>query len=91
MHNALSLPDPTAAAVANRLEATSVDTSLARAKVLAILGSQTPWDSDTLQAIMDDVLVDVVQTADLPAPDADDDDTTEFWSAVAGVDDAGIL
>lgn len=86
MLNPLIATDPTLEAVAIKLTDSGVDTALMLAKVLSIMGSMTPWDGDTVQALMDDVLVDVVATANLPAPDSDEDETMRFWSDVGGVD-----
>jgi hypothetical protein len=72
--------------VAGALKVAGVDAFTVLAEVLAILGADQAWDGDTLQALMDDTLGDVVSSAELPPVNADDERSVQFWSDVAGVE-----
>ena len=86
MTNFRTVTDPTAEAVAEKLDASGLDTALALAKVLGILGSSQTWDGDTLQALADDVLIPAVNQTDLPAINTDQSNSVQFWSEVSGID-----
>ncbi|QGJ97362.1 hypothetical protein PBI_ISCA_82 [Mycobacterium phage Isca] len=53
---------------------------LAVARVIAALGSQFDWDSDTLDGVANAVK-DVVP-AEIPSPFDQDDEAIEFWQEV---------
>lgn len=86
-YNPISTPDPHLSAVTSALSSGRINAPEALAKVLAIMGSMTPWSPDTLDALMDDVLVDVIAAANLPDIDCDDDQSMEYWTRVADFSD----
>ena len=72
--------------VAGALKAAGVDAFAVLAEVLATLGADQSWDGYTLEALMNDVLRDVLVKTGLPPVNTDDERSVQFWSDVAGVE-----